>query len=354
MISPELLAEFEAAKQPYLEGGCCMTAREISMRPWRMVLEINSACNVQCALCFGGNMRGYEYKPGVMKQDLLEKVLDKLKQENPEAIVCCYSNSDPMIHPRLPEAVKAIKDHGFRLELSSNLNRLHPHIDEVVCMNVDLFTVSVSGWTQSIYERAHHGGDIQRVKDNLVKLIALRDFFKPATAWGISYHLYPGWNESEAHYWSEWCSANNFQFLLSWARAINIENMVQSLRGLEQRAGVQLPPLDPPWLPPENPEFTNALDWISFNPIRARETYAQWPVRSVCITADVFAYVRFDGVAGLCPWSDDRRLSIGNYLEMSQDQLREARLNNPLCKECLRYRLNLYTHIVRPGEFNPK
>lgn len=99
-------------------------------------------------------------------------------------------------------------------------------------------------------------------------------------------------------------------------------------------------------LPPGKQEFIEAMQRLQFHPANAKEFYARWPVAPVCAIADVFTEIRHDGRVQLCAWTDDMRLTLGNYLEMSQDQIREARIGHPLCQECLRYRLNLYFHIV--------
>jgi len=54
----------------------------------------------------------------------MEKCLDKMKTENPNAVVCVYVNSDPFLHPRMPEVVAAVKARGFRCEFATNLNKM--------------------------------------------------------------------------------------------------------------------------------------------------------------------------------------------------------------------------------------
>lgn len=354
MSPDELNACLALSARPYLEGGSCCSADIFARRSWRYVIEINSACNLRCALCFAGNQQGYQYQKGVMPLSLLSAVLDKAKTETPSGgVVCAYANSEPLLYPELPAAARIIKEHGFRLEISSNLNYMDG-IDQVLCAGPDLFTVSVSGWTQYTYSRAHRGGDIEKVKANLRKLAEIWRTVNPNVAMGVSYHMYR-YNLGELHYVAELCAELGFQLLLSWARPINLENTIQAIRTLEQgvEPGQPLAPLPGvEWLPPANPEFVEHLKHISFPPQEAAERYAKWPIADCCAVADLFTYVRYDGAYQLCAWCDDRRLVMGNYLEMSPDQMREIRCSHPFCKECRKRKLNLLFHIVEPSIFN--
>ena len=161
-------------------------------------------------------------------------------------------------------------------------------------------------------------------------------------------------NLEEVEKMREFVSQFGFQFMLSWARTITLENTIQSLRFLEEQQGGIVPAYQigkdgkdlNKLFPSANPDFIESMKRLRFHPKKARELYAQFPVSSVCVIGDVFTYIRHDGQVQLCAWCDDRRLTLGNYLEMNQDQISEARRGNPLCQECLRYRMNLFYHVV--------
>lgn len=348
----ELAAEYKLAARPYIEAPGPTPESKLSEKSWRYVLEISSMCNLKCALCHAGNREGYEYHPGVMKMDLMEKILDKIKTENPYAVVCCYVNSEPMLHPHIAECVASIKRRGFRCEFSSNLNHMQ-QLDQILAAKPDLFTVSVSGFTQKIYERAHRGGDIETVKKNFKEVVEANVRGGHGIHIGMSYHMYE-YNLHEVQPMREFCEATGAQFLLSWARTICIENTVQALRKIEKdetgrdvpfeigKGGLDLNTM----LPPAKAEFIKDMEQLRFHPKKAKKLYEKWPVSKVCLIADVFTEIRWDGRVQLCAWTDDMRLTLGNYLEMTQEQISEARRNHPLCQECLRYRLPLYFHLV--------
>lgn len=348
----ELAAEYALAKRPYVEAPGPTPANALDMKSWRYVLEISSMCNLKCALCQAGNREGYEYRPGVMDMDLMEKILDKIKTENPSAVVCCYVNSEPFLHPHIAECVASIKRRGFRCEFATNLNYMQ-QLDQVLAAKPDLLTVSVSGWTQEVYERSHRGGDIETVKKNFKELIEANIRGNHKIHLGMSYHMYE-YNLHEIEPMKKFTEDLGAQFLLSWGRTICIENTVQALRAIEkQKTGRDVPfkigkdGLDlNQMLPPAKESFMEQMKQLRFSPEKAMKLYEQWPVSKVCIIAGAFTEIRWDGKVQLCAWTDDMRLTLGNYLEMTQDQIAEARFGHPLCEECLRYRLPLYFHIV--------
>lgn len=352
MTEQELAAEYALAARPYIEAPGPTPEAMLNLRSWRYVFEINTACNLKCALCHAGNRHGYEYTPGVMDMSLMEMMLDKIQTENPNAVVCCYVNSEPFLHPHIAQCVASIKRRGFRCEFASNFNYIS-QVDQVLAAKPDLLTASVSGFTQPVYERAHRGGDIETVKKNIKELAEANTRGNHGVHLGVSYHMYE-YNLHEVDLMRQFTVGLGLQFLLSWGRAITIENTVQALRHLEKLETGRDVPYGPcknglnlnTAFPPPSEEFLKFLEQIRFHPKKAMRLYDRWPVPKVCLIADVFTEIRHDGRVQLCAWTDDTRLTIGNFMEMNHYQRTEARLGHPLCAECLRYRLPLYFHIV--------
>lgn len=358
MTTPdELKAAYQLSAAPYLEAPSGLTEEYLSKRSWRYILEINSACNLRCTMCMAGNRPGFEYTPGIMSEDLMQKVLDKIQSENPKAIVCSYANSEPFLHPRLAHCIAEIKKRGFRCELSSNLNIIK-NLEEVLEAGPDQFIVSLSGFTQEVYGKNHVGGDIEKVKANCRVLAETRDKVGFKNVIAISYHKYLD-NLHEMPLIKALADELGFYLIETWARSITIEPTVQALRYLETAQGTKLAPMKEPdgrdWgklLPPADPVFMKNMQKLKVHPGHAREMYKRWPVSPVCLISEVFTYIRHDGRVQLCPWTDDMRLTLGNYLEMTNAEMAQARFGNALCKECLKYRLNAYFHIADMHEWD--
>lgn len=351
----ELVGQYQLAARPFLETEGPIPGSVLGTKSWRYLIELNTACNLHCVLCTVGNREtGYEYDKGnqLMDMDVLDRVLRKMHSENPAAIVCPYGNGEPFLHPQLPECIARIKSYGFRCEVATNLNRTN-RLQEFLEAHPDFVIVSVSGFTQEVYGKSHRGGNIERVKENLHILKDAHNRWGGTVDIAVSYHMYND-NLHEVKLMEEFVSALGFKFMVSWARTISMENTIQSLRAIDRAEGGDVPkyPVGSSGLdlndifPESNPEFEKNMDRLRFHPKNARKLYSRFPVASVCLIGDVFTYIRHDGQVQLCAWCDDRRLVLGNYLELSQEQISAARRNYPLCAECLKYRMNLYYHVV--------
>lgn len=352
MTPEELKAAYALSARPYIEAPGPVPEAMLSAHSWRYVLEISSMCNLRCALCHAGNREGYEYHAGIMDMVLFEQILDKIHSENPAATVCAYVNSEPFLHPYLPECIHSIKKRGFRCEIATNLNHM-TRLDEVLAAKPDILTVSVSGFTQEVYERSHRGGHIETVKKNLKELAEANVRGGHGIFLGVSYHMYEDNLGEEMAQMKAYTESLGMLFMISWGRVITIENTVQALRYLEKLKGVEVKPFEVKdgldlntAFPPAKEGFIKSMERLRFHPSKAVKLYSKWPVSPVCLIADVFTEIRWDGRVQLCAWTDDMRLTLGNYLEMTQEQISEARRGHPLCQECLRLRLNYYFHIT--------
>lgn len=355
MTPEELSAAYAASAQPYIDCPGPVPLTALAQKSWRYVFEVSSMCNLKCALCHAGNREGYEYEAGVMDMGLMEACLDKIQYENPNAIVCCYVNSDPFLHKRLPEVISAIRRRGLNCEVATNANFIS-NLDQVLAAKPNQLTMSVSGWTQEIYERAHRGGNVEVVKENIKEIAEARKRGNHYDVLcGVSYHMYnDNTGDDQMGEFRRFTEALGLLFMVSWGRVITIENTVQALRELERRRNGTVRPYSDDgsgqdmneMLPPAKPEFIEAMKRLKFHPEKAAAFYSRWPVSPVCLISEVFTEIRWNGQVQLCAWTDDMRLTLGNYLEMTPQQIAEKRRGRSICQECLRYRLNYYFHIT--------
>lgn len=347
-MTPELAQAYEASTHPFFEGGGAISQREARMHSWRYFLEINSACNLRCPSCTKGNMgTGYEHKNGVMDWELMEKCIDKIKSENPEAIVFLYGNSEPFLHPRLPECISAVKARGLRCELSTNLNYTQ-RISEVLDAHPDYIIISLSGFTQPVYEKGHAGGNIDRVKSNMTVIGTANQTRQVPIS--VNYHVYKD-NQHEIEVMRQFAAGLGIGMFTSTARAISMENAIQYIREQEGNPPFEVQQGRPDWnavLPPVTQHWKDTMDRLKIPPQKAREMYERYPVQTVCPVGagGMFTFIRHDGKTSMCACVADRRITVGDYLDTTPEQMMEQRTGHPICKKCLEYRTNLYFHIV--------
>lgn len=351
-MSPELAAQYDQAALSFVETDGAITMEYSKLKSWRYFLEINSACNLHCPTCTKGNKEGYEHLNGLMDMDLMEKILDKIASENPNAIVFTYGNSEPFLHPKLPECILAIRARGLHPELSSNLNYVR-RVPELLEAHPDLMIISLSGFTQEVYVKGHAGGDIEKVKANM-RIVAeanneraLPDRVKIL----VNYHVYND-NAHEIPLMKEYAENLGLGFFTSFARAISMENAIQYCRSKDPDATpFEVQPGRPDWnhaLPPIGKTYIEVMERLNINPTQARAMYERFPISPVCPVGagSIFTFIRHDGKTSMCSCVADRRITVGDYLKTTPDEMIEQRTGHPICKQCIKYRLNLYFMIV--------
>lgn len=347
--------------EPFLQPGSAIEAKHLQMRSWRYFVEINSGCNLSCPTCARGNKEGYEQKIGKMTRELYLKVLEKIRNENNEAIVFLYGNSEPFLNPELSDYILDAKRMGLRCEFSTNLNYMENE-NHVMNSGPDLITISVSGWSQEVYERGHRGGRVENVKSNMRKLSETRRGCRIKPPILVTYHLYKDNDGDELEAMREYAAALEFDFQTCIARAISMENVLQYLMEREaQRTGTKPQYLVLPgfpdynqMLPPVNDKWRETMQRLRINPDEAVSMYEKFKIHPVCPVGDAFTYIRHDGLVSMCCCVDDRRLNFGNYLEKSQEELSAMRRGHPICQQCLKYRMNLYFHIADKVQWDAK
>lgn len=346
-LDPELAKLYEESARPFYEGGGAISQREVGMHSWRYFLEINSACNLACPTCTKGNKSGYSHQTGLMDEGLMQRCIDKIKSENPEAIVFLYGNSEPFLHPRLPECIAAVKARGLRCELSSNLNYVQ-RVDETLAAGLDFMIISLSGFTQDVYVRGHAGGRIEKVKNNMGVVGTVNQKYHVPIS--VNYHVYKD-NGHEIELMRAFAAGLGIGLFTSNARAISMENAIQYLREQDGNPPYDVDPGRPDWnyaLPPTSQQWKDTMDRLKIPPQRAREMYARFPVSTVCPVGagGMFTFIRHDGKTSMCACVADRRITVGDYLDTTPEQMIEQRTGHAFCKQCLKYRTNLYFHIV--------
>lgn len=342
--------------RPYYESPGPMKPEDNTGCPW-FHLELDSHCNLKCGLCFAGNSEGYDQTHGRMSLELVERLYDKIQTEHPHPAIRCYGNSEPFLYPWLPEVIASAKRRGFYFELSSNLNYVN-RLEEVMAAGPAYLLIGFSGWTQATYSRTHKGGDIEKVRANMIKVADLRAKYPIRVL--ANYHVYLDNKGEEMQAAKIFITNCGFEWCPSPGRAISIENTISYLRQKEKENTGSVPPMGKcpkglDWdaiLPPPTQNYLEQIPRLTFSPERARAFYSKWPVPEVCPLKDIGCYIRWDGKVTLCATMSDRRLDIGNYLEMTQQQMSDARHGHPICHECLRYRYNLYCCLVDYDKWN--
>lgn len=298
-------------------------------------IEVLSHCNLRCTLCAHGHAQLFERAAGIMSLELFEKILDKIKEDSPSATVSPYHHCEPILHPQLPEMIRAIKARGFSATASFNWNFIR-RLDDLLASGIDQIQISVSGFSQEIYQRAHVRGKIDSVKKNLVVLREAMDRLGVKPDIYLTYHMYKDNTKEDYEHIKDFVESLGFTFFGTWARNISLELTLLYLHqsGLSR----YIPPYgqkswfaDFPSLPQS---FMDAMERIVYLP----QDYLQGKFQSVtplyCNIHKVSVNIRWNGKANLCFCAFDDRLVMGDFLTMPHEQYLATRNAHPVCLEC--------------------
>lgn len=195
-------------------------------------IDILGACNLKCGSC-PHSIPNHEVPKGSMTLETFKKVLNKALCEAPAlSHISLYSWGDPLLHPYLGEIINFSHSKNLALAISSNLSmNLDGRLEDIVKASPDYFKISVSGYSQKIYETTHQGGDINLVKSNLYRLRYLMDRHKKTFLVDINYHLYRNNCDEELQNFKS--LANELGFVLSetYALVMPLERVFNYLDG---------------------------------------------------------------------------------------------------------------------------
>jgi len=172
----------------------------------------------------------------------------------------------------------------------------------------------------------------------------------------VNYHVYKD-NQHEAALMKEYAENLGIGFFTSLARAISMENAIQYCRSHDPEATpFEVQEGRPDWnyaLPPVGQTYIDAMERLVIPPTKAVEMYKDVAAPRVCPIGWMFQFIRHDGKVELCACVADRRITMGNYLDSTQEERIVQRIGHSVCQQCSRYKLRYYFHLVDYKSWKP-
>jgi len=294
-------------------------------------IDVFSHCNLRCPSCPVGNWTKGEAlsEGGLMSADLLRRLLEKAVSEATVKSVGLYNWTEPLLHPNIAELLALVKSFGLFTSISTNLNKLDRE-DDLLASGVDWIRISVSGFTQEIYERGHRHGNIERVKANMRRLAVARDRQNSKTDIEVFYHRYLD-NEADEVAMKLFAESLGFRFVKAWAYFMPVEKMLT-------------------YLHPDSPltkltaEDQALIDRLALEPKQATAISREHHLKD----CDLYNYLTIDttGEVYLCCAVSARESNrIGNYLDVPLAEIQARQRRHDLCTPCMEDGLQvLYGH----------
>lgn len=141
--------------------------------PYHALVDVCNVCNLQCPYCPTGRRQNSGRAVRMIDVDLVRRFLDGYGRHL--IAVDLFNWGESLLHPHIADIVKLFHDRHIFIQISSNLNIKNRTVfEDVIDAGLDRLLVSISGTTQSLYERYHRGGDISLVIANLKSIIEYR------------------------------------------------------------------------------------------------------------------------------------------------------------------------------------
>ena len=294
-------------------------------------IDILGSCNLACPSCPAAGIKMLDgsiqkNRGGKMSIKMFEKIVDRIAQEHPGTQISLFNWTDPLVRPDFEKFMEAIHSRGLKSCISTNLNILRDP-DGFAKIAPQTLIISLSGFSQSIYEQGHQSGDIEVVKDNMRKLSeAYHKANAPLKSVTIYFHKYV-YNLHEASLMKDYVTSLGFSFRTSWAYYMPIERVFSYMEN-------QLPELEKKYI---ESKFVLNIKKV----INAGHSYKN---KSCQLKRTTNIDCRGE-VQLCCAIYDTEKFSLGPYLETSTKDIAKKVLNHNYCKtECAKHSLDIYAN----------
>jgi len=288
-------------------------------------IDIVSACNLSCPTCVQGNMDSIP--GGVMSQDLFKKIIIKLKSDFPDLKdIFLYNWTEPFLHNKLPEFVEIVNKADFRCHLSTNLNHIK-NLEDMIKNNPYAIRISLSGFTQEVYQKGHRDGNIETVKQNMKILSNLIKKYHASTKVTVNYIKYKH-NLSEIPAMKKFALDLGFDIQTFWAFFMGVETTLQYLHTPEKIDKSMMHDLVP-LLGREPREFLNLL-----KPYNKR--WCHQLEHQIVLNANGEVQQCCSSLTSPFPFN-----SKNTYLDLTPEQIYSRRNNAEICKTCMDEGINV-------------
>ena len=279
-------------------------------------IDVFPNCNLRCPSCYVGTSLSKQHlAKGLMEEEKLREILVKAKEETNVRFVGLYNWTEPLLHPRIVDLIGVVKSLDIKCHISSNLNVLRDP-EALMQANPDWIRISLSGFTQPIYEIGHKEGDIEAVKQNMIRLAQAKVATGSTTDVTVFFHRYT-YNKHEEAPMAAFARELGFKFETFNAYVTTVEKILAMARGRV------------------TPEDTDLLDKLVVPLDQALAITSQTPSSTCMLIEGVIALDVKGDVMLCCGCSSAPTNKIANYLDMPFSEIQDRRRAHRLCGPCL-------------------
>ncbi|WP_298034597.1 hypothetical protein [uncultured Desulfovibrio sp.] len=140
-------------------------------------MAITNKCILQCPSCPTGRFNWRRKVDGnaalplqYISLDRCQKIFDKVAKLYGPQLFYLHIWNEPLLHPQINEILSALHSFGHTAYISSNLNVRTDWSRLLQNPALKTLVISMSGFTQDVYERGHRGGNVRLVLENMQEI----------------------------------------------------------------------------------------------------------------------------------------------------------------------------------------
>ncbi len=158
--------------------------------PRHYYIDIGNCCNLRCPFCVTGTLQNAT-PSGFMSLENFGVILDKIAGH--AQLISLYNWGEPLLNKQLFEIIKLAADRGIRVHIDTNLSTSDfSDVDAGRFVDSGLHSLfaSIGGVTQQVYETYRVRGKVNRVFENIRKIVAAKTRLQsehPILGW--QYHV---------------------------------------------------------------------------------------------------------------------------------------------------------------------
>ncbi len=291
---------------------------------YQFIIDIVGTCNLRCPTCPVGNSIAKARPKGFMALDTYRAILDKIVAENAHRPVAIdlYNWGEPLLHPDLPEIIRATKAADLPVHLSTNLN-VEIDFTALARANPTSIKISLSGLSAATYEITHEKGDFRLLKANMYRLRHALDKAGADTQIWAGFHRYRD-NQHELAELNRICVELDYDLSVFDAYYMPAERVIDLIEG--KVTAEEIPVLDQLLEDPRD---------------RLKANLAQRADGWDCELRYDQTVINHDGSVALCcvVYDQENMLDL-DFLDRPQVEIDDAKYRHAFCATCMKHGLN--------------
>jgi radical SAM protein with 4Fe4S-binding SPASM domain len=135
-------------------------------------IEPTNHCNLRCIMCPHSKLR---MKEGFMDWDLFLKIVDDVSSYNPNAFIQLFYVGESLLHPRILEMIRYLKQNNLRVHLATNATILDERMAYgLINARLDHITFSFDGTDKETYESIRINANYESVVENILRFLRIK------------------------------------------------------------------------------------------------------------------------------------------------------------------------------------